>query len=312
MQITFALFMPESPRWLVFNNRQTEAMDILTKYHAEGNPDDQLVKLEMAEINQALEYEKVQQTSSWMEWFRTSANRHRFFIVLTLGFLIQWCGNGIISYYLHIMLNTFGIKDAKTQLYINGGYTIWGLVAGTFWSIVGERLGRRTMFLGGMSGMFVAMLILTTLTGVNSHNNYKNHDMAGATVSMIFVFYTFYKMAGVTQEPYYMEIAPYLLRGKAIAIKQFGDSTANIFSGFVNPIALARIDWKYYIVWCVILCTNFLTIWLFYPETKGLSLEEVTQMFDGNEIHVDTKEGDFAEEKHQPVELVENLEAARR
>lgn len=303
-----AFYMPESPRWLIYNNRATEARAIIVKYHAEGNENDDLVKFEMEEINQAIEYGKTQQSSSWAEWFRTPANMHRFFIIISLAFILQWCGNGIFSYYLHLMLNTFGIKDAKTQLYINGGQTIWGFLCGVTWSIVGERFGRRTMFLGGMTGMFIAMTILTVLTGVNTGLHFSNHALGGGSVAMIFVFYTFYKMAGVTPEPYYMEVAPYQLRAKTSAMKAFGEAGASFFNNFVNPIAMSRIGWKYYIVWCCVLVTNFLTIYFFYPETKGLSLEEVSQLFDGNEIEsrVDGKEhlSEFA--KDEPVEFVEN------
>lgn len=301
--------MPESPRWLIFNNRREEAREILVKYHAEGNENDELLKLELAEIDQALEYEKVQRSSSWMEWVRTPANRHRLFIVVSLGFIMQWCGNAIISYYLHLLLDSIGIKGTKTQLYINGGNTISGFCFGILWSLVIDRFGRRFMFLTGMSGMFVAMLLLTVFTGVNQTHNFSNPNLGSATVAMIFVFFAFYKMAGVTQEPYFMEIAPYQLRAKTSAIKQFGDAGSNLFSGFVNPIALEQIKWKYYIVWCCVLLTNFITIYLFYPETKGLSLEEVTQMFDGNEIHAKEAPDDDDHGKHNKapaVELVEN------
>lgn len=268
-----------------------------------------MLKLELAEIDQALEFEKLQRTSSWLEWFRTSANRHRFLIVLTLGFIMQWCGNAIISYYLHLLLDSIGIKGTKTQLYINGGNTISGFCFGIFWSLVIDRFGRRFMFLTGMTGMFCAFLLLTVFTGVNQSHNFSNPNLASGTVAMVFIFFAFYKMAGVTQEPYFMEISPYRLRAKTTAIKQFGDAGANLFSGFVNPIALEQIKWKYYIVWCCVLVTNFIIIYFFYPETKGLSLEEVTQMFDGNEIHrKDTEDEDEQArgEKAAPVTMVED------
>lgn len=305
-QIVMVLFMPESPRWLVYNDRREEALQILTKYHAEGDSTDQLLKFEMAEIDATLEYEKHQRSTSWMEWFRTSANIHRFIIVLSLGFLIQWCGNAIISYYLHLVLNSIGITGTQTQLYINGGNTISGFCFGIFWSLMIDRFGRRFMFLGGMAGMFCAFLLLTVFTGVNQGQDFASSGLSGATVAMIFVFGAFYKMAGCTQDPYFMEVSPYELRAKAQVIKQFGDAGANLFSGFVNPIALEAIAWKYYIVWCCVLLTNFLTIYFVFPETKGLSLEEVTQMFDGQTIHKEVDDEHEPETKKPTVELVED------
>jgi sugar porter (SP) family MFS transporter len=280
-QLVMTFAMPESPRWLVYNDRREEALTILAKYHADGDSESPLLQFEMMEIDNTLEREKLQSSTSWFEWFRTPANRHRFFVVLSLGFIIQWCGNAIVSYYLHLMLIDMGITNTHTQLVINGCVTINGLVWGMLFSFFIDRLGRRKMFLGGMAGMFVAFLLLTVFTGVNSANDFGMTGLGGATIAMIFVFNAFYKMASPTQEPYFMEISPYSLRAKTSVIKQFGDTGANLFSGFVNPIALAAIGWRYYIVWTCVLATNFMTIYFVYPETKGLSLEEVTQMLDG-------------------------------
>jgi MFS family permease len=300
-------FMPESPRWLVYNNRRPEAVEVLTRYHAEGDETSELLRFEMAEIDHILEYEKFQRSTSWTEWFRTPANRRRFFIVLSLGFMIQLCGNAIISYYLHLVLNSVGIKGTQTQLYINGGNTISGFCFGIFFSLMIDRVGRRFMFLGGMAGMFCAFLMLTIFTGVNQSNNFSNSNLSGATVAMIFIFGAFYKMAGPTQDPYFMEISPYELRAKTSVIKMFGDAGSNLFSGFVNPVALEAIEWKYYIVWCCILISNFFVIYFFFPETKAKSLEEVTQMFDGQVIHKEEVEQDVQDRKTQPtVELVEH------
>ena len=55
------------------------------------------------------------------------------------------------------------------------------------------------------------------------------------------------------------------------------------FNTFVNPIALAAIAWRYYIVFHVVLIMFGLTAFFFYPETKGYSLEEIAVIFDGPE-----------------------------
>lgn len=55
------------------------------------------------------------------------------------------------------------------------------------------------------------------------------------------------------------------------------------FNTFVNPIALAAIAWRYYIVFIVVLLIFAVTAFLYYPETKGYSLEEIAVIFDGPE-----------------------------
>lgn len=307
-QLIMSFIIPESPRWLVYQNRNEEAYRILTKYHAEGDESSQLLQYEMAEIEAAIEAEKVQALSSWMSWFRTAANRHRLFIIATSGFIIQWCGNALLSYYIHLVFNSIGIVSEKKQLLLNGGITISGFFWGNFWSLFVDKIGRRPMWLIGMTGMFCAFLLLTIFTGVNTGIDYSNHALGRATIFTIFLFGVFYKMPGCMLNSYVAEVAPFDLRAKAFVISSFGDAAANIFSGYTNPIGLEAIGWKYYIVWCCVLVSNFTIIYFFYPETKKLSLEEVAQIFDGssavpaklddNAEHVDEKRD------HQPVTSV--------
>jgi hypothetical protein len=283
LQLSLIFLSPESPRWLVYNDRREEAKQILIEYHGMGDKNSELVRFEMAEIDHALELENSQSVTSWKEWFRTPANRYRLFIITTLGFIMQWCGNSLVSYYLHLVLNSIGITRTKTQLLINGGITINSFFWGNFWSMFFDRIGRRPVFLIGMTGMFCAFLVLTILTGINQGQHFASDTMGRATVAMIFIFFIFYKMPGPMVDSYIAEVSPYELRAKAFVVKQFGDAGANLFSGYVNPIALAAIGWKYYIVWCCVLISNFLIIFFFYPETKHLSLEEVGQIFDGSQ-----------------------------
>lgn len=58
------------------------------------------------------------------------------------------------------------------------------------------------------------------------------------------------------------------------------------FNIFVNPIALEAIGWKYYVVFAVILVFVVLTVYFFYPETKGHTLEEMAVVFDGEDAPV--------------------------
>ena len=281
-QLLLCFFVPESPRWLVHNNRREEALEILTKYHAEGQRDSELLKFEIAEIDYALEIERAQSTSSWKEWIRTSANRRRLWIIITAGFIPQWTGNALISYYLHLVLNSIGITNSKTQLIINGCININGVIWGNFFSVLVNKIGRRPLLLYGTVGMFCSFLVVTILTAINTGQNFANPGMGHATIAMILLFGAFYKMPGVVFPSYTAEVAPYDLRAKAFVITGFGDALANLFSGYTNPIALTAIGWKYYIVWCCVLISNFLIMYFFYPETKNLSLEEVAQIFESD------------------------------
>lgn len=74
LQLSTIWFLPESPRWLIANDRGDEAMDALRKYHGDGE-ETELVKLEYAEICAAIEQEKTSGRTSWKSMVSTSGNR---------------------------------------------------------------------------------------------------------------------------------------------------------------------------------------------------------------------------------------------
>lgn len=87
------LMAPQSPRWLVSNDRTEEARQLLAKWHGGNDEDSQLVNYEMIEITSTLQQEQSAQSSaSYAEMFKTPGNRKRLFISVTLGIFGQWVG----------------------------------------------------------------------------------------------------------------------------------------------------------------------------------------------------------------------------
>jgi hypothetical protein len=60
-------------------------------------------------------------------------------------------------------------------------------------------------------------------------------------------------------------------------------SLSLIFNQYVNPIALKKLGWKYYIIYVVFIVFEFIYCYLFVVETKGLTLEETAALFDGEQ-----------------------------
>lgn len=53
------------------------------------------------------------------------------------------------------------------------------------------------------------------------------------------------------------------------------------FNSYVNPVALGKLGWKYYIVYDVWLAFELFIVWMFYIETSNTPLEEIVKHFDG-------------------------------
>jgi len=95
---------------------------------------------------------------------------------------------------------------------------------------------------------------------------------------------------------YPTEIFPYSLRAKGLTVEMIAIYGSLVILSFVNPIALDSIGWHYYIVFCVFLVIILATTWFLFPETKGYSLEEIAEIFDGPDYRRRVEPGDYKED----------------
>lgn len=82
---------------------------------------------------------------------------------------------------------------------------------------------------------------------------------------------------------YPVEIWPFRLRAKGLSVTMLTTLAAVFFNTFINPIALDAIQWKYYFVFVAVLVAMILTVWFYYPETRGRTLENMAYLFDGED-----------------------------
>lgn len=109
--------VPESPRYLIANDKLDEAMMMLAKYHANGNVEHPTVKFEYREITETIKMEQAgKEHSSYLDFFRTPGNRYQLMILVSLGIFSQWSGNAIISNYTNILYENAGISGSTERL----------------------------------------------------------------------------------------------------------------------------------------------------------------------------------------------------
>jgi MFS family permease len=184
----------ESPRWLIFAGRSEEARQILAKYHAGGDVDAPLVVFEVTEIEKTLQQEKAAHNSaSYMEMVKTKGNRHRLFISITLGIFAQWSGNGVVSYYLALVLDTVGVTSTTNQLIISACLQMWNLIFSVGAAFNVDNLGRRKLFLASAITMTISFIMVTGLSG--SFATSGNAATGAAVIPFLFIFFAGYDIA---------------------------------------------------------------------------------------------------------------------
>jgi len=237
----------------------------------------------MAEIERTIALElEAKHSASYIDMFRTKGNRHRLLITVTLGIFSQWVGNGVVSYYLAIILKTVGITSVTQQTLLNGFLNLWNLIMAIGAALLVDRVGRRKLFLSSTSIMLVGYIVITALSATFAKTGVKS---VGTTViPFLFIFFAGYDIAFTPLlVSYPAEIWPFALRARGLAVVLCSTYVALLFNVFVNPIALASIAWKYYFVFVAVLVIAWITIWLTYPETRGHSLEDMAVIFDGDD-----------------------------
>lgn len=114
-----------------------------------------------------------------------------------------------------------------------------------------------------------------TLTTDQSDTNSKNSYFTGYNLSL-----------NPLVVAYPIEIWPYTMRSKGLAATQMISLGCTFFNTFVNPIALEAIAWKYYFVFLAFLIVMLVSVYFWYPETRGVTLENVAWLFDGDQAKV--------------------------
>lgn len=277
--LVLAWFLPESPRWYFVNGKSDQAKAMLTRYHGNGNPDSVWVDMQLREYNEYLNLDGADKR--WWDYsalFKTKASRYRLACNCTIAIFGQWAGNGAIDYFIAAVLETAGITNEIDQMNLNLGKACLQFCLAIFGATMVDKLGRRPMLIGSFSAASVLWVGAIVAVSIND----KNGDAAAskAFVAFIFLFNSVFAF-GITplQALYPVEVLSFEMRAKGMAFSNLALTTAMLINQFAYPIALKNIKWKLYIVfsiWCPI---QAFIVWMFIPETKNRTLEELDDIF---------------------------------
>ena len=256
--------VPESPRWLVNQNRSDEALTVFTRIKANNPADEVRIVQEAVEQEEKLEHGKL----------FVKENRFPITIAILMAAFNQLAGINAIMIYAPRVFEMAGFESNVSLLQsISVGATnlVFTLVA---LSLI-DKYGRRSLLMAGSVGMvfFLGMLSKSFFT-----ENYSDLGGYGVMIYLMGFIAFFAFSQGAVLWVVISEIFPNKVRSKGQAL-----------GSFTHWILAAALIWGFPVVanmpgigggvsfafFAIMMLIHFFFAWKIVPETKGKSLEEI-------------------------------------
>jgi sugar porter (SP) family MFS transporter len=257
----FVFVVPESPRWLVKNNRHEEAKRVLEDI---GEPDSTLaVKTIKDSLHTDLGIKKE-------SLFNGRYNKPIFYVV-ALAMFNQLSGINAIMYYAPRIFEMTGLaKDTALLQAVSIGVTnmVFTLLA---ISLI-DKFGRKTLLLIGSAGMVLFLGLVATA--------FYRQDFGGFDVMFYLVgFIAFFAFSqGAVIWVFMSEIFPNKVRSQGQTLGSFTHWIMAALISWTFPVLVERSSnggFYSFLLFTAMMFVHGIFVWKVLPETKGKSLEGI-------------------------------------
>ena len=291
LQIILLFCIPESPRWMILSKKpRDEIADAVKRLGLENSNFIEEQEQELARTPER----------SVVELVKNDNLRKRLLIGCGLQFFQQLAGVNIAMYFAPTILSNAGFSGEKDPIYFAAPLAFINC-AFTFVSyFFVEKSGRRPILITSIIGCFFAIVAFSTV-GFISHDHTDPYPKSAAVafICCLGVFLAFFA-PGLGAIPWIInsEIFPIDFRTSGASIATMVNWASNTAVSQTFPILLGKIGlpWTFIIVAGFILAA-FVFAFYFVPETKGLSLEQIEELFHSSENEIDEEE----EERQQVI-----------
>ncbi|KAL2170798.1 hypothetical protein VTG60DRAFT_4453 [Thermothelomyces hinnuleus] len=276
-------FIPESPRFLMANGKDDEALAFLIKYHGNGDPDSRLVRLEYEEMKEGIRQDGIDKV--WWDYrpfLLSHSGRWRIAQVLMISIFGQFSGNGL-GYFNTTIFENLGVTSVPQQL----GYNILNQVLSAIGALTAvsltDKMPRRPVL---VFGTFMCAAALATNSGLSAvldkqtqrgqiDLSYGRGALASYFLFNIIFSFTYTPLQGAIPT----EALETTTRAKGLALSAFIVNGMGFINQFAGPIALERIGYKYIYVFVAWDCIEALAWYLFGVESQGRTIEQLEWVY---------------------------------
>lgn len=255
----FALTIPKSPRWLLTKFRNSEARDVLKIINPDLDPE----KL-MMEIKDEME--------STVPNENIFLKKYRFLIILAflIAFFNQLSGINAFLYYAPRILTEAGLEESSALL-SSIGVGVTNMVFTLLGIFLIDRLGRKQLMYIGSIGYIISLSLVSAAFFLNWKG--------GSMPIFLFMFIASHAIGqGTVIWVFISEIFPNHIRGFG---QSFGSSVHWVLAAVVPslvPVLFATIGpGVVFMFFAIMMVFQLLFVAFMMPETKGVSLEELSK-----------------------------------
>jgi MFS transporter, SP family, arabinose:H+ symporter len=249
--------IPRSPRWLVRKGRVSDARTVLERI-GEANVEDELQDM-VASVD--LEH------GSGQEALFQAKFRFPLFLAISIAMFNQLSGINAILYYLNDIFAKAGFSKVSGDLQavaIGATNLLFTLIAMT----VIDRVGRRTLLLIGSVGTAICLAGVAHIFHGGHHEN--------LLVWLLVAYIAFFAFSqGAVIWVYLSEVFPTNVRAKGQSLGSFTHWVMAAAISWTFPVIAARSKAAPFVVFAGFMVVQFVVMLMAYPETKGVTLEDM-------------------------------------